>query len=360
VAVVACEDCGAVVDDTWSVCPACGALIGMESAEAAETTPVLVEAEEQVPGSAGGERAARSRRPAHAEPRSITPFWRVDGLLEEYPLLLDFLKTYPCLSGLDQPEGRRRAGGMTLERVAKRSGVPLDQLMRDVAAEVQFKTGTRPPVADLPEQTKARIPTGPLLSVLVVIIISVVVFYFSSQNGDSEKADDYNRLSAEVTALRDQTDALEAELNRLFANGALEPLITWPAGEVELGDPSPEEVAKLLPVLKEARALVAEKTRDYASLAALWDKMAALDTGEARTTYCGQQKQLEELDGQMGVILDQYFGKLEEAGDQAPLSQAEARRLERDISDLFAQLDRLRSRWNEQARASEQYYNDSF
>jgi hypothetical protein len=331
----------------------------MESAEGAEA-PVPGEAEEEeVPGSAGGGRAARPRRPAHAEPRSITPFWRVDGLLEEYPFLPDFLKTYPCLSGLDQPEGRRRAGGMTLERVAKRSGAPLDQLMRDIAAEVQFKTGTRPPVVDLPEQTRARFPTGQLLSVLVVIIISVVVFYFSSQNGDSEKADEYNRLSAEVVALRDQTDALEGELNRLFENGVLEPLITWPAGEVELGDPSPEEVAALLPVLKEARALVAEKNRDYASLAALWDKMAALDTGEARTTYSGQQKQLEELDGQMGVLLDQYFGKLEEAGNQAPLSQAEARRLERDIADLFAQLDRLRSRWNEQARASEQYYDEN-
>ena len=50
--------------------------------------------------------------------------------------------------------------------------------------------------------------------------------------------------------------------------------------------------------------------------------MARLDTGEARTTYSGQQKKLDELSGQMGVLLDQYFTKLEEAGNRAPLSQS--------------------------------------
>jgi hypothetical protein len=360
-AVVACEECGAVVDDAWSVCPACGALIGMESAGAAAETHVLEEAEgAEDPASAVAERANGSRRPADAEPRAITPFWRVDGLLEEYPFLLDFLTSYRCLSGLARPEGRRRAGRLTLERVAKRSGVPIGQLMGDIAAEVQVATGTRPPVVDLPEQTRTRFPTGPLVSALIVIIIGVVFFSFDSRNGDSEKADEYNRLSAQVIALRDQTDALEGELNRLFANGVLEPLITWPAGEVRLSDPSPKEAAALLPVLKEARTLLAEKNRDFASLAALWDKMAALDTGEARTTYCGQQKKLEEIDGQMGVLLDQYFAKLEEAVVQAPLSRAERKKLEEEISELFAQLGRLRSRLDERARASEQYYNENF
>ena len=123
-AVVACENCGAVVDDAWSVCPACGALLGMESAAAVAETPVLEGAEEQGPRSAVGERATGPRRPAHAEPRSITPFWTVDGLLEEYPSLLDFLTSYRCLSGLDQPEGRRRAGRMTLERVRSAAACP--------------------------------------------------------------------------------------------------------------------------------------------------------------------------------------------------------------------------------------------
>ena len=105
--------------------------------------------------------------------------------------------------------------------------------MLDIAAEVESNTGTRPPVVDLPEQTRTRFTAGSLLSVLVVIIISVVVFYVESQYGDSEKSDDYNRLSEQVVALRDQTDALEGKLNRLFENGVLESLITWPRGKCD-------------------------------------------------------------------------------------------------------------------------------
>ena len=131
------------------------------------------------------------------------------------------------------------------------------------------------------------------------------------------------------------------------------------AGEVRLSDPSAQELAALLRVMKEARTLVAEKAKDFASLSALWDGMSALDTGEARTTYCGQQKKLVELDGQMAVFLDQYFARLEEAGNRSALSRAEAKRLEGEISDLFAQLGQLQLRWNEQARASEQYYDEN-
>jgi hypothetical protein len=60
--------------------------------------------------------------------------------------------------------------------------------------------------------------------------------------------------------------------------------------------PSPEEVAELVPVLKEARALVAEKSRDFASLA---------------------------------------------ASNGIPLSPAEAEKSEREITSLVVQLDQL-------------------
>lgn len=192
----------------------------------------------------------------------------------------------------------------------------------------------------------------------VAVPLAALLIFVGVPDEGSEKADEYNRLSAQVTALREKTAAAEGELDRMFEGDVLEPLISWPAGEVELGDPSAEEAAALLPVLKQARVLAAEKHEDHASTAALWDQMARLDTDAADTAYCGQQRRLEELGAQMSVLLVQCFAKLEESCTRAPLSQAEADVLEEEISDLLARHDQLRQRFAELLRASQQYYDE--
>jgi uncharacterized protein len=83
---------------------------------------------------------------------TITPKTTVHTLLKEHPFLLDFLAGYhPEFKKLTNPVLRRTVGRMaTLDAVAAQAGVPLNQLMVDVAAEIEAKTGRRPAVADTP------------------------------------------------------------------------------------------------------------------------------------------------------------------------------------------------------------------
>ena len=81
---------------------------------------------------------------------SITPKTTVGTLLKEYPFLLQFLAGYhPEFGKLTNPVLRRTMGRMaTLEKAAQMASVPLNQLMSDVAGEIEAQTGARPPVAD--------------------------------------------------------------------------------------------------------------------------------------------------------------------------------------------------------------------
>jgi DUF438 domain-containing protein len=83
---------------------------------------------------------------------TITPKTTVYTLLKEYPFLLDFLAGYhPEFKKLTNPVLRRTVGRMaTLDAVAEQANVPLNQLMLDVAAEVEAKTGACPDIADTP------------------------------------------------------------------------------------------------------------------------------------------------------------------------------------------------------------------
>ena len=71
--------------------------------------------------------------------RTITPKTTVHTLLKEYPFLLDFLADYhPEFKKLTNPVLRRTVGRMaTLDAVAAQADVPLNQLMIDVAAEIE-------------------------------------------------------------------------------------------------------------------------------------------------------------------------------------------------------------------------------
>ena len=83
---------------------------------------------------------------------TITPKTTVHTLLKEHPFLLDFLAGYnPEFKKLTNPVLRRTMGRMaTLDTAAQMGSVPLNQLMNDIAAEIEAKTGTRPDIADTP------------------------------------------------------------------------------------------------------------------------------------------------------------------------------------------------------------------
>jgi DUF438 domain-containing protein len=83
---------------------------------------------------------------------TITPKTTVHTLLKEHPFLLDFLAGYhPEFKKLTNPVLRRTVGRMaTLDAVAEQGNVPLNQLMLDIAAEIEAKTGSRPEIADKP------------------------------------------------------------------------------------------------------------------------------------------------------------------------------------------------------------------
>jgi DUF438 domain-containing protein len=84
-------------------------------------------------------------------PLTITPKTTVHTLLKQYPFLLDFLAEYhPEFKKLTNPVLRRTVGRMaTLDTVAEQGNVPLNVLTQDIADEVERKTGTRPPIADV-------------------------------------------------------------------------------------------------------------------------------------------------------------------------------------------------------------------
>ena len=84
-------------------------------------------------------------------PLTLTPKTTIHTLLKEYPFLLDYLADYhPEFKKLTNPVLRRTVGRMaTLDAVAEQGNVPLNKLVDDIAAEVERKTGARPPVADV-------------------------------------------------------------------------------------------------------------------------------------------------------------------------------------------------------------------
>ena len=83
---------------------------------------------------------------------TITPKTTVHTLLKEHPFLLDFLAGYhPEFKKLTNPVLRRTVGRMaTLDTVAEQGNVPLNQLMSDIAGEIEAKTGARPAIANAP------------------------------------------------------------------------------------------------------------------------------------------------------------------------------------------------------------------
>jgi DUF438 domain-containing protein len=83
---------------------------------------------------------------------TITPKTTVHTLLKDYPFLLEYLAGYhPEFGKLTNPVLRRTMGRMaTLDKAAQMANVPLNELMDDLAGEIEAKTGARPEIADMP------------------------------------------------------------------------------------------------------------------------------------------------------------------------------------------------------------------
>jgi DUF438 domain-containing protein len=84
-------------------------------------------------------------------PLTLTPKTTVHTLLNRYPSLIDFLANYhPEFKKLTNPVLRRTMGRMaTMDTVAEMGNLPLNKLIDDIAAEIERRTGTRPPVSDI-------------------------------------------------------------------------------------------------------------------------------------------------------------------------------------------------------------------
>lgn len=394
---ITCASCGAVVDDAWSVCPACGSdpRIGTPQAAAAaealgapvdEAAPQPAFADQAgapyapAPLKKARRRTARLRRSAPGEAQIGTttgpPATEGPGATGRLPiaraaLLLIVILFLVALVASGVYAAMRDAWTDVVyvvfavvifavillgDRRRKRR-----KAERAAAAAAQSAAGPVP--AGQREHAK-RTPSLlrtilRLLGTLVVLSLAAVGCWAELSGGEiDEHSHEYNQLSDQVTDLQAETVYLQGKLQRSFTPETLRPLMTRDADGVKLGHPSREELAAILPMLKEARGIVAERNERLASLAVLWDKMLRLDTGEPRNTYCRQSKQIEELDRQMGVVLDQYFAKLEEAGNQAPLTPPDASRIEQEISALLARLDAMQPRYDELVRAAWKYYNE--
>lgn len=299
--VISCQSCGATVDDAWSVCPQCG------------SDPRLGVPEVPAPG----EEPAFGPAPAPAympEPASV-------------------------------PEP---------------AGAPDSSALRGLSTEPSPEASSSDLKERLGRQRRGKKQASGL-GCLVFVIIAVASFAFEVwTDTESDKANDYERLSDRITQVQARMRTTPGKIDELLANDVLGPLIDRDGTEVTVTDPGMSGGAHLLPILREAQAVIAANNRDLATLAELWDEMARLETNEATVTYAGQQKQLAQIDRQMGDLTVEYFGTLGEACEQVPLSRGDERRLGRKASDLLERMAPLESRYEELARESDQYYNEHF
>jgi hypothetical protein len=300
----------------------------IERMESPAEVPTLEEAEDELPDSAVDE--AEPSEPAFNEQAS--PQYTVSGPAP--PDLLVDLESKPTYAD-DRPFAQQPLTDATHGDLSKRPG----QTRR-----------------------RRRSPAGRALVVAGVIVLVIVGGVLDAQKNESEKIEktaQYDRLSSRIAVLQDRSVALQHQ-DRLANNAALKTVIGKLMGTVR-GDPSPKEIAALLPAIKHTRNLIAKQSKNSASLTRLWDKATRLDISEAHTTYGGQQKKLAELDLQMGANLSEFFAKLRMLATRwTTLSAADKLELRQEISDVTAKGDELRLRADRLQRASQQYYEENF
>ncbi|MFH1759960.1 MAG: DUF438 domain-containing protein, partial [bacterium] len=91
----------------------------------------------------------------------ITPKTKIDGLLTEYPFLLDFLvKLRPEFSKLENPILRKTIGkAASLQQAAALGNIGIDELINNIAGEIQKQTKQKVSV-NLKESVKEALTDG--------------------------------------------------------------------------------------------------------------------------------------------------------------------------------------------------------
>lgn len=85
---------------------------------------------------------------------TLHPTLKIDGLLKEYPFLMDFLvKEYPAFQKLKNPVLRKTVGKVaTIAQAASMVNIDVSTLLSQIAAQVERESGQKPEMAPAPDQ----------------------------------------------------------------------------------------------------------------------------------------------------------------------------------------------------------------
>jgi cell division septum initiation protein DivIVA len=183
------------------------------------------------------------------------------------------------------------------------------------------------------------------LRVLVFILLLVLC---PPAAAAADQADDVKQLIDEAAVLSQEIDALTAQIADEWTK----------VGKI---DPAGKHAADALPLLKQLKADYAEVAKKAQSKAALLDEAAALDGGEEAKTFAGLMKEVADGWTRYAAFETDGIGKLEILFDSsrvAKLSQADARKLIRELDTYGTREAKLQSQLGEQQLAAQQYFTE--
>ena len=183
------------------------------------------------------------------------------------------------------------------------------------------------------------------LRVLVFILLLVLCLPAAAA---ADQADDVEQLIDEATVLSQEIEALTAQIAEEWTK----------VGKI---DPAGKHAADALPLLKQLKADYAEVARKAQSKAALLDEAAALDGGEEAKTFAGLMKEVADGWTRFAAFETDGIGNLEILFDRsrvAKLSQADAKKLIRELNTYGTREAKLQSQLGEQQLAAQQYFTE--
>ena len=183
---------------------------------------------------------------------------------------------------------------------------------------------------------------------LRVLLAGLLLVLFLPPAAVADQADQVKRLSDEATVLNQEIEALKVQIADEWTK----------VGKV---DPAGKKAAAVLPLLRQLKADYAEIATKAQSMAALLGEAAALDGGEEARTFAGLEQEVANGWTRYAAFETDGIGKLEILFDRsrvAKLSQADARKLIRQIDTFATREAKLQSQLGEQQLAAQQYYTE--
>lgn len=183
-----------------------------------------------------------------------------------------------------------------------------------------------------------------LLTVLLACLLAVLL---PPATACADQIDEWNSLMEQVNALIDETSAGTTQDAELF-------------GRVNSIDPTAKSAADALPLLADMEANLGEMKKSQESIITLLGQMARLDVREEDKTYARQQKEIAELNVESFALVFEIVEKYKLLYSKGgTLSQAQAKRLGQEITDLQGKYQEFYGRISEKVQASEQYRADN-